>query len=97
MPPPTHWKITLPTLCIQVYVISQVCAHNGEERRTHIGLDLMLMTPILVPILVGAGIASATAIGTSALTVGNQNFTELSSQTDLGLDHLENSLSRLES
>ena len=54
-------------------------------------------TPILVLILVEAGIATKAVIGTSALIVGNQNFEELSFQIDIDLGHLENSISRLDS
>lgn len=72
-----------------------------KRRQFNIGLDSMLekvkWASVLIPILVQAGRASSTAKGTSALTVGNQNFRELSSQTDLDVGHLENSTSRLES
>lgn len=54
-------------------------------------------TPILVLILVEAGIATKAVVSTSALIVGNQNFEDLSFQIDVDLGHLENSISRLDS
>lgn len=59
-------------------------------------LTKMKKAPILVPILVGARTVSAAVIGISALIGGNQSFWELSTQIDVGLGHLENSLSRQE-
>lgn len=53
-------------------------------------------TPVLVLMLAGAGTASKTVMGTSALIVRNQNF-GLGSHIDLDLGRLENSISRLES
>lgn len=58
----------------------------------HIDLDSMIKVKwslILVPILVVTGILGATAIGTSVLIVGNQNFRELISQADLDQGYLE--------
>lgn len=87
-----------PTLRRLVYIIPQVYAYNiGDERRAQAGFDSVLMkvkqAPVLVLILAEAGIASVTATGISAFTVGNQ----ISSQIDLDLGHLESSMFRLES
>lgn len=87
-----------PTLHRLVYVIPQVYAYNiGDERRAHTGFDSVLIkveqAPVLVLILVGAGIASVTATGISAFTAGSR----ISSQIDLDLGHLESSTFRLES
>lgn len=51
-----------PTLRRLVYVIPQVYAYNiGDEQRAHTGFDSVLIkveqAPVLVLILVGAGIA----------------------------------------
>lgn len=88
----SHSGKSHPTLCILLYVNTQVCAYNGKEGSTHIDLDSVIKVKwvlILVPILVGTGILGAAAIGTSALIIGNQNFRELISQTDLDQGHLE--------
>lgn len=87
-------------LCVYWSVIL-LSANSGEEGGALIGLGSMLMkvkwTPILVLILVEAGKATKAVVGTSTLTVGNQNFEEFSFQMDVDLGHLENSISRLDS
>ena len=52
--------------------------------------------PVLIPLLVGLGIAGSTAIGTAGLIVGDQNFKTISKQVDRDLGYLEISISRLE-
>ena len=52
--------------------------------------------PVIIPLLGGIGIAGSTAVGTTVLITGNQNFKTLSIQIDLDLSELENSVSQLE-
>lgn len=85
----------IPTLCILVYAIPRHLS-IVDTRIIHIDLDSMLRKVKWVPILGEAGRASATSKGTTALIVGNKIFREFGSQTDLGLGHLGNSISRLE-
>lgn len=51
---------------------------------------------VLIPLLVGAGIMGSTAVGTSALVMGDKNFKKLSAQVDIDQSYLENSASHLE-
>ena len=88
VPPLTHTRAS----STPPYVNTQVCAYNGKEGSTRIDLDSVIKVKwavILVPIQVGTEVLGAAAIGTSALIVGNQNFRELISQTDLDQGHLE--------
>lgn len=56
-----------------------------------IGLPFARETvPVLIPLLVGAGIPGSTAVGTSEI-VGNKSFKELSAQVNTDLDHWEKS------
>lgn len=52
--------------------------------------------PILIPLLVGAGTTGSAAVRTPALVVGDKKFKELSTQANIDLGHLENSISHLE-
>jgi hypothetical protein len=98
VPLPPSWKVTPPPLCILLYVISQVYVYNGEEARTHIGLDPFNVNKGQIGLSFGPHPSRGTnSRYNSALIIGKQNFGELSSQTDLDLGHLENSISRLKS
>lgn len=48
---------------------------------------------ILIPQLVGEGMAGSIAVGISPFVVEDKNFKELSAQVNIDLGHLENSLS----
>lgn len=86
-----------PELCITVHIIPQVYYYSGEGGTEHFEIMTRFKrAPILVPILATIGIAGSTAIGTSALIVGDQNFKFLSSQIDRDLAELEKSVSKLE-
>lgn len=41
--------------------------------------------PVLVPLLVGMGLAGSTAVGTAALITGDKHFKDLSHRMDLNL------------
>lgn len=56
----------------------------------------MWAVPILIPLLVGTGIADFTSVRASALVIYDKNFKELSAQVDIDLSHLENFVSCLE-
>lgn len=80
-----------------VYVIPQVCYYFGESGREHLGsLCREKRAPVLVPLLVGLGIAGYTAVGTLPLVTGQQNFKILSRQVDDSLAELEKSITHLE-
>lgn len=60
-----------------------VYLYNGKEGGEHFNADPRLQhekqaAPICIPLLVGAGIAGATAIGALVLMAGNENLRELS-------------------
>lgn len=58
-------------------ILPQVCLHNGEAEHTLTWTPGCIgKAPILVPLLVGAGIAGAAVIGPSALRVKDKNFME---------------------
>lgn len=94
------WTITSPPspeLCIAVHIIPQVYYYSGEGGTEHFEtMTRFKRAPILVPILATIGIAGSTAIGTSALIIGDQNFKFLSSQIDRDLAELEKLVSKLE-
>lgn len=59
--------------CVPVHTPPQVYSYNREEERAHFNVDPRLQeeeqaSPILIWLLVGAGIAGPIAIGTSAFS-----------------------------
>lgn len=75
-----------PLLCILLCVIPQGLICNGEEGRAHQNLDSGLpcahrAIPILILLLVGAGIIVSTTVGTSALVMGDKNLNPVLKQT----------------
>lgn len=85
-------------LCILTHVIPQVYFYSGEGGHEHFGIqaEKQKRAPILIPLLIGLGIAGSATIGTTALVTGDQNFKALSQQIDQDLSDLENSVSHLE-
>lgn len=75
-----------------------MCYYFGESGREHLGsLCREKRAPVLVPLLVGLGIADSTAVGTLPLATSQQNFKILSRQVDGSLAELEKSITHLES
>nr|KAF6360171.1 hypothetical protein mMyoMyo1_011124 [Myotis myotis] len=89
---------TNPGLCILTHILPQVYYYSGEGGREHLNLEpkRVRRAPILVPLLMGIGLAGSTAVGTAALATGHQNYKELSKQIDKDLSTLEKSVSQLE-
>uniref|UniRef100_A0A5F4WLP6 Uncharacterized protein n=1 Tax=Callithrix jacchus TaxID=9483 RepID=A0A5F4WLP6_CALJA len=87
-----------PILCTPVYILPRVNVYSGPQGEILIAPDTdrrWKRAPIIVPLLVGLGIAGSTAIGISALVTGDQNFKALSHQIDADITHLENSITKL--
>ncbi|XP_023380178.1 endogenous retrovirus group S71 member 1 Env polyprotein-like [Pteropus vampyrus] len=84
--------------CILLHVIPQVYFYSGEEGREHFQyLEARVKrAPILVPLLVGIGVARSAAVGTAALVTGSSNYKALSQQINEDLSTLENSINHLE-
>lgn len=73
-------------------MIPQVFIYNSEPTKSKYWASLCHVNcPHSLPLLVGAGITGSTAVGTSALIVGNKSFKELSAQVNTDLDHWEKS------
>lgn len=73
-------------------MIPQVFIYNSEPTKSRYWASLCHVNcPHSLPLLVGAGITGSTAVGTSALIVGNKSFKELSAQVNTDLDHWEKS------
>lgn len=66
----------------------------------HLGTTGLLCTrrapPILVPLLIGAGIIELPALGTADLIAGDCNLQVLSEQTDRDISHLHSSIAFLQ-
>lgn len=52
--------------------------------------------PILVPLLIGAGIVGSPALGTAALIAEDHNLQVLSEQTERDISHLHSSIASLQ-
>uniref|UniRef100_A0A8I3X5S6 Envelope glycoprotein n=1 Tax=Callithrix jacchus TaxID=9483 RepID=A0A8I3X5S6_CALJA len=95
-----QFNSSAPILCTPVHILPRVDIYDGQQ-----GLNLLAPSdiitaqwkrvPIVIPLLVGLGIAGSTAVGISALITGDQNFKTLSQHIDTDLSHLENSISQL--
>lgn len=73
-------------------IIPQVFIYNAESTRSRYWASLCNVNcPHSLPLLVGAGITGSTAVGSSALIVGNKSFKKLSAQVNTDLDHWEKS------
>uniref|UniRef100_A0A4X2JLX4 Envelope polyprotein n=1 Tax=Vombatus ursinus TaxID=29139 RepID=A0A4X2JLX4_VOMUR len=84
-------------LCVVVRVFPQVYVYSEEGAAEHFGLTRSRRAvPILVPILVGLGVAGSAAVGASALIQGKANYGALSAQVDRDLRSLEELVSHLE-
>lgn len=75
-----------PLLCILLCVIPQGLICNGEEGRAHLNLDSELpcaqrAIPVLILLLVGAGMIVSTTVGTSALVMGDKSLNPVLKQT----------------
>ncbi|XP_078216006.1 endogenous retrovirus group S71 member 1 Env polyprotein-like [Callithrix jacchus] len=87
-----------PILCIPVYILPRINVYSGPQNEILIAPNTdrrWKRAPIIVPLLVGLGIAGSTAIGISALVTGDHNFQTLSHQIDADIAHLESSITRL--
>lgn len=73
-----------------------IVKNRGELIKAFVHIIEGQMGLFLVLILIRVGITCETAIGISALILGDQNIRELSSQINLDLGKLENSISRRE-
>ncbi|KAM6202365.1 endogenous retrovirus group S71 member 1 Env polyprotein-like [Rhynchocyon petersi] len=83
-------------ICILTHILPQIYYYSGEGGRSHLGLDRIKRTPVLIPVLLGIGIAGSAAVGSAALIKGTQEFNTLSRQIDEDLSTLESSISHLE-
>ncbi|XP_039703508.1 endogenous retrovirus group S71 member 1 Env polyprotein-like [Pteropus medius] len=84
--------------CVLVHVIPQVYFYSGERGREYfqyLGAGVK-RAPILVPLLVGIGVAGSTAVGTAALVTRNSKYKALSQQINEDLLTLEKSINHLE-
>lgn len=81
-----------PGICVLAHILPQVYYYSGEGGREHLRLDprRTKRAPVLVPLLMGLGIA-----GSTALMTGQQNYRELSKQIDLDLSTLGHSVGKL--
>lgn len=63
--------------CFLVHVIPQVYFYSGKGGREHFQYlgTRENRAPILVPLLVGVGIAGSAAVGTAALVTGDSSYT----------------------
>ena len=98
----TYIGVGTREICILVHILPQIYLYSEEAgREEHLLLfeghsRVKKAAPVLIPLLVGLGIAGSTAIGTAGLIVGDQNFKTISKQVDRDLGYLEISISRLE-
>ncbi|XP_023382722.1 endogenous retrovirus group S71 member 1 Env polyprotein-like [Pteropus vampyrus] len=97
-----YWKNNTG-FCVLVHVIPQVYMMSGQEGRQ--AMDLWggynyprrkRAIPVLVPLLVGLGVAGSAAVGTAALVTGNQGIAWLTKQINDDLSTLEKSINHLE-
>ena len=88
-------------LCVLTHIVPQVYYYSREGGREHLGLapyrHRVPRAPVLIPLLLGIGVAGSAAIGTSALVKESQDFHELSRQIDIDLGTLESTVHQLES
>ncbi|XP_075418829.1 endogenous retrovirus group S71 member 1 Env polyprotein-like [Tenrec ecaudatus] len=86
-----------PELCVLIHILPQVYYYTGEGGREHLGITphRQKRTPVLIPVLLGLGVAGSAAVGTVAL-IKNMYFDELSRRIDEDLSTLEDSVSTLE-
>ena len=88
-------------LCVLTHIVPQVYYYSREGGREHLGLAAyrhrVPRAPVLIPLLLGIGVARSAAIGTSALVKESQDFHELSRQIDIDLGTLESTVHQLES
>ncbi|KAK1343695.1 LOW QUALITY PROTEIN: hypothetical protein QTO34_014248 [Cnephaeus nilssonii] len=96
--PPSLLSPTDPGVCILTHILPQVYYYSGEGGREHLRLEprSYKRAPVLVPLLVGLGLAGSTAVGTAALITGHQNYEELGQQVYQDLSTLEKSVGQLE-
>lgn len=87
-----------PGLCVLTHILPQVYYYSGEGGREHLLIEPWWIkgAPVLVPLLIGLGIAGPTAVGTAALVTEHQNYKELGNQIDQDLSTLEKSIGQLE-
>lgn len=83
-------------ICILTHIIPQVYYYSEEGGRANFGLDRQKRVPVLIPVLMGLGMAGSMAVGAAALIKGNQDFKVLSNQVNTDLSALEASVTHLE-
>ncbi|KAM8966015.1 endogenous retrovirus group S71 member 1 Env polyprotein-like [Sarcophilus harrisii] len=84
-------------LCILVHVLPQVFLYSEEGAEEHFGLiRSKRAVPVLVPPLVGIGVAGSVEVGTAALVKGNTDFNLLSSKVDTDIRTLKSLVTHLE-
>uniref|UniRef100_A0A4X2KM15 Envelope polyprotein n=1 Tax=Vombatus ursinus TaxID=29139 RepID=A0A4X2KM15_VOMUR len=84
-------------ICVIVRVFPQVYVYSEEGATEHFGLPRSRRAaPILVPLLVGLGVAGSAAVGATALVQGKADYAALSTQVDKDLRALEVLVSHLE-
>lgn len=71
-----------PGICILTHILPQVYYYSGEGVREHLRLEprRSKRAQVLVPLLIGLGIAGSTVVGPATLTTGHQSYQELSKQ-----------------
>ena len=83
-----------------VHVLPQVYFYGEKKGQKYLeqsaGFRALRAVPILLPLLVGAGIAGSAALGASALIMEDKNFKELSAQIDVDIEDLQQSVAQLE-
>ncbi|XP_023377945.1 endogenous retrovirus group S71 member 1 Env polyprotein-like [Pteropus vampyrus] len=82
-------------ICILVFVLPQVSLYNGLEGRLHFFHQDRLQkraVPVLIPLLVGLGIAGSAAVGTTALIKGENELHEIGIQIDKDIKTLKDTI-----
>lgn len=90
---PSLLSPTDPGICILTHILPQAYYYSGEGGREHLRLEprRYKWAPVLVPLLVGLGLA-----GSAAPITGHQNYREQGQQVDQDLSTLEKSVGQLE-
>ncbi|XP_044903058.1 endogenous retrovirus group S71 member 1 Env polyprotein-like [Felis catus] len=96
-----HLIIKRSDFCILVHLLPQVFYFSGEGGKEHLGFIPQSrfprepISPILVPLFVGLGVAGSIGVSTAAFITGDQNFKLLSKQIDQDISELERNIDKL--
>ncbi|XP_039699036.1 endogenous retrovirus group S71 member 1 Env polyprotein-like [Pteropus medius] len=86
-------------ICILVFVLPQVSLYSGPEGRLHFFHQDRLQKRailVLIPLLVGLGIAGSAAVGTTALIKGENELHEIGIQIEKDIRTLKDTIRGLE-